>query len=109
LSAVFIAHASVHGAKFVGADFTALDWFNAAGFTDSQLSSVVRDTLDRCPTDAANGHSVEAFELRFDDEYSGGYRGLSKSLQDWLSRVWARYRASGGMCEAVDRLLAARD
>jgi uncharacterized protein YjbI with pentapeptide repeats len=105
LSAAAISHASVHGAKFAGADFTELDWFNAAGFTNSQLSSVVRTTLEPCPSDAADVHSVEAFERGFDLEYAGRYEALSKSLQDWLSRVWERYRASGGMCEVVDRLL----
>lgn len=109
LSAAYIAHASVRGAKFSGADFTELDWFNAVGFTDSQLSSVDLVTLERCPTDGAGGYSVEAFQRRFDDEYTGGYQALSKTLQDWLSTVWGRYRAPAGMCDVVDRLLVSRN
>ena len=109
LSAAYIAHASVHEAKFTGADFTELDWFNARGFTEPQLASVVRATLEPCPTDQAGVHSVKAFELRFDDEYNGDYHTLSRSLQDWLSSVWTRYRANGGMCDIVDRLLTGRD
>ena len=108
LSAAYIAHASVHEAKFTGADFTELDWFNARGFTEPQLASVVRDP--RTMPDRSTGvHSVKAFELRFDDEYNGDYHTLSRSLQDWLSSVWTRYRANGGMCDIVDRLLTGRE
>jgi hypothetical protein len=79
-----------------------LDWFNAGGFTASELSAANPSKVMRCPVDKAGVHSIAAFEAEFGREYSFTLDEIGDDKTELL-RLWKEYSAGGGLCGVVDQ------
>ncbi len=105
LSATYVRNADFTAANLSGADIGELDWFNAKGFTETQLQSAVLSTIEACPSDASSRHSVEAFRVRLTRDYRAQWDAFAERDRAQLSQLWNEYGTPGGLCEAVDRWL----
>jgi uncharacterized protein YjbI with pentapeptide repeats len=105
LSGAYVRNADFSGVTLTGADVTALDWFNADGFSLSQLKTVVLTTLAGCPKDATRASSSEAFLARLDEEYGFDWEDIYGPDKTELTRVWARYAAPDGLCDQIAMLV----
>jgi hypothetical protein len=102
LSATYVRNADFTGATVAGANITELDWYNAKGFSDSQLQAV-RSTPRTCPKDRSSFHTVAAFRAKFDDEYDVSWEDLEQVDKTELAHLWDEYSKPGGLCERIDR------
>jgi len=106
LSGSWIRNADFGACTLSGVDLTGVDWFNARGFTISQLRAAKFETVESCPRDAAGIASASAFRERFDEEYQFPWESIGGD-RDRLLALWNQYGGPGGLCAQVDGLRAA--
>ncbi len=102
-SGAYVRNAQFQDAILLGADLTELDWYNAHGFSEAQLQSVVRLGVRKCPADAAGAHSIAAFREQASREYGMEWSRFAAVDREQLDRLWREYSLSDGLCARVDR------
>jgi hypothetical protein len=103
LSGAFVRNTTFSGVTLTGANIGELDWFNAGGFTASELSTTDPSRVMRCPADkGTRRHSIAAFEAEFGREYDFTLEEIGDDKTQLLS-LWKEYSAPGSLCDTVDK------
>ena len=105
LSGAYVRNADFTGANISGADVGELDWYNAHGFSETQLRSAVLATMEACPRDASSQHSVGAFRAKLTTDYRAQWEKFVERDRAQLTKLWDEYAKPGGLCDTVDRWL----
>ena len=104
LTGSWIRNADFAACTLSGVDLTGVDWFNARGFTISQLRAAKPGTVEPCPRDASGIASEAAFRARFAAEYQFPWESIGGD-RDRLLKLWEQYAGTGGLCAEADALL----
>ena len=78
-------------ANLSDADLTDADWFNALGFTESQLKAVRQETLMACPAD------VDAMHCYLENHYVVPFSAWPTRIQEQLETAWSEYLRPQGL------------
>jgi uncharacterized protein YjbI with pentapeptide repeats len=103
LSGSWIRNGDFDACTLAGVDLTGVDWFNAHGFSISQLREAKIGTVESCPKDASGIASVSAFRERFAVEYQFSLESIGGD-RDRLLGLWEQYAGPNGLCAQVDAL-----
>jgi uncharacterized protein YjbI with pentapeptide repeats len=95
-----IRNADFSDASVIATTFTAADWFNATGFTVSQLQKSKTATLLACPKDENGMQDFLA------NNYSYPFERWGYEIQTELRRNWQTYWAPNGVARAVSEWLS---
>jgi uncharacterized protein YjbI with pentapeptide repeats len=94
-----IRNANFSDASVVATTFTSADWFNATGFTVSQLQKSKTATLLPCPKDENGMQDFLA------NNYSYPFERWGYEIQTELRTNWQTYWAPNGLARAVSEWL----
>ena len=91
----WVRNAHFSDADLTGADLSNMDWFNAVGFSEQQLSSALQETVLECPRSLKD--LLRFLEIR----YRFPFDSWQVHVQQELRSTWNEYLRPGGLCDLV--------